>query len=75
MQHRTPNYLEDIRDAATFILDVTAQESLTSYRASRLPRQAIERNFEIIGEAVRRLDQLDPRLRAEAEALLAEAGS
>lgn len=60
MQPRAAKYLEDIRDAAAFILDVVAPASLDTYRANRLLRQAIERNFEIIGEAVRRLDQHDP---------------
>lgn len=62
MQPRTPKYLEDIRDAAAFILAVVVTERLDTYQANRLLRQAIERNFEIIGEAVRRLDQHDPAI-------------
>lgn len=60
MRPRAPKYLEDIRDAAAFILSVVAMESLDTYRDNRLLRQAVERNFEIIGEALRRLDQHDP---------------
>lgn len=52
--------LEDIRDAAEFIFEITAQETLKSYRKNRMLRQAVERNFEIIGEAVRRLRGRDP---------------
>lgn len=60
MQPKTPKLLEDIRDAAAFIREVTASKTLEDYRSERLLRQAIERNFEIIGEAVNRLAQLDP---------------
>jgi len=48
--------LEDIRDAATFVLAAVSRESFPSYEANRLLRQAVERNFEIIGEAARRVD-------------------
>ena len=60
MQPKTPKLLEDIRDAAAFIREVTRAKTLEDYRSERLLRQAIERNFEIIGEAVNRLAQLDP---------------
>lgn len=54
--------LADIRDAAEFILAATADESEESYRQNRLLRQAVERNFEIIGEARCRLRDSDPEL-------------
>jgi len=57
---RTPKTLEDIRDAASFVLAVTEDKKLEDYAANRLLRQAIERNFEIIGEAVGRLARDDP---------------
>jgi uncharacterized protein with HEPN domain len=60
MQPKTPKLLEDIRDAAAFIRDVARGKTLQDYRRERLLRQAIERNFEIIGEAVNRLAQHDP---------------
>ena len=59
MPPRTPKLLEDIRDAAQFIQDVTQGETLEGYSQNRMLRQAVERNFEIIGEAVRRLDHHD----------------
>lgn len=60
MQPKTPKLLEDIRDAAAFIREVARGKTLDDYRRERLLRQAIERNFEIIGEAVNRLAQHDP---------------
>ena len=55
MQPKTPKLLEDIRDAAAFIREVARGKALEDYRRERLLRQAIERNFEIIGEAMNRL--------------------
>lgn len=60
MQAKTPKLLEDVRDAAAFILEVVSGKTLDDYGRDRLLRQAIERNFEIIGEAVKRLAQDDP---------------
>ena len=59
MQPKTPKFLDDIRDGATFIRQVTHGKTLDDYCADRLLRQAEERNFEIIGEAVRRLAEHD----------------
>ena len=60
MNPKTPKLLEDIRDAAGFVIGVAQGRSIDDYRSDRLLRQAIERNFEIIGEAVNRLAKLDP---------------
>ncbi len=59
MQPKAPKLLEDIRDAATFIQDAVRGKTLDDYHADRLLRQAVERSFEIIGEAMRRLAQHD----------------
>ena len=60
MQPRTPKYLEDIRRAAGFILEATHGRSEASYLEDRLLRHAVERNFEVIGEALRRVAEHDP---------------
>jgi uncharacterized protein with HEPN domain len=60
MQPKAPKLLEDIRDAAAFIREVTRGKTLDDYRRDRLLRQAIERNFEIVGEAMNRLALHDP---------------
>ena len=64
MQPKSAKLLEDIRDAASFVLEVTASQSLEAYCDNRLLRQAVERNFEIIGEALNRLARLDPQTAA-----------
>ncbi len=60
MNPKTPKLLEDIRDAASFVMGAAQGRTVDDYRSDRLLRQAVERNFEIIGEAVNRLAKLDP---------------
>ncbi len=60
MPRRTLKLLEDVLDAATFIVEITSNETVDSYSRNRMLRQAIERNFEIIGEAIGRLRDHDP---------------
>ena|SRR5437899_11866656 len=64
MQPKTPKLLDDVRDAAAFIRQVTDGKTLGVYGADRLLRQAVERNFEIIGEAISRLARVDPDIAA-----------
>jgi len=64
MQPRSLKLLEDIRDAAAFIRDAARGKSIDDYRRDHLLRQAVERNFEIIGEAIRRLAEHDPEAAA-----------
>jgi len=52
--------LEDIRDAGSFVLDVVRDCEQGEYEQNRLARQAVERNFEIVGEALNRLSKVDP---------------
>ena len=60
MRPKTPKLLEDIRDAAACIGELARGRTLEDYQRDRMLRQAVERNFEIIGEAVGRLVRLDP---------------
>ncbi len=64
MRPKTPKYLEDIRDAAAFVRGAVRGKTLDEYRADRLLRQAVERNFEIIGEAIGRIAKSDPEAAA-----------
>ena len=47
--------LEDIRDAADFIVETTATLTLAAFVEDRTRRYAVERAFEIVSEAVNRL--------------------
>lgn len=55
-------YLFDIERAADSITQFTAGKTLADYEASRLLRAGVEREFEIIGEAVAQLARRDPAL-------------
>ena len=60
MDPKSPKLLDDIIDACAFVGEATANTTLTDYAGNRLLRHAIERNFEIIGEALLRLERTDP---------------
>jgi uncharacterized protein with HEPN domain len=55
-------YLFDIERAAASLHEFTAGKTLADYEASRLLQAAVEREFEIIGEAVSQLAKRDPAL-------------
>jgi uncharacterized protein with HEPN domain len=55
-------YLQDVLDACNSIEDVMSGISLDEYRNKRAVRSAVEREFIIIGEALRRVSALDERL-------------
>ena len=53
-------YLADMSAAANQIAAFTSGTTYTDYLANDLLRSAVERQFEIVGEALRKLAQLDP---------------
>jgi len=59
MPPEVPKWLEDVRDAAQYILTATQDQSFEAFSADRTLRQAIERNFEIVGEAINRIARTD----------------
>ena len=60
MQSDPRGYLWDIRDAADAINDFIKDVSLETYATSPLIHSAVERKFEIIGEALNQLSKVDP---------------
>jgi uncharacterized protein with HEPN domain len=55
-------YFQDVLEACTAIEDVMSGVSVEEYRNKRAVRSAVEREFIIIGEALRRVSALDERL-------------
>jgi len=64
MQLEIKKHIEDIRKAAELIQVFATGKSLTDYRADALLKSGIERQFEIIGEAMGRLNREAPKIAA-----------
>ena len=62
MRREAAAYLSDIIEASEAIDDVLRGIDLDTYKITRPIRSAVEREFIIIGEAVRLLGQVDPGL-------------
>lgn len=60
MLPKTPKHLEDIRAAAVLITEITGLLSFEDYHLNPILRSAVERQFEIIGEAVKRISRIEP---------------
>jgi uncharacterized protein with HEPN domain len=52
-------YLFDVREAAHAIMSFTKGLNANDYEANKLVSSAVERNFEIIGEALNQLSKAD----------------
>lgn len=59
MRHEVEKYLYDIRKSARLLVDFTDGRSFVDYQENAMLRAAVERQFEIIGEAVSQLAKLD----------------
>jgi len=60
MQHDAQKYLVDVFDAARDIAEFSDDLSFEEYQSNKLVKAAVERKFEIIGEAVSRLCKYSP---------------
>jgi uncharacterized protein with HEPN domain len=57
---RVPDYLEHIREAIERIFRYVEDLDETAFAGSQLVQDAVIRNIEIIGEASRNIEQVDP---------------
>jgi uncharacterized protein with HEPN domain len=62
MPLESKKYLYDIQQAAARVTEFTTGKQFEDYRSNSMLRAAVERQFEIIGEALSQLDRLDERL-------------
>ena len=62
MQLEARKYFYDVQQAAARIAEFTAGKQFEDYRGDAMLRAAVERQFEIIGEALGQLARLDERL-------------
>ena len=60
MRRELSAYLNDILEAAIAIQEATATEDETSYGTNRLIRSSVEREFIIIGEALKVIERRAP---------------
>ena len=64
MRLEAKKYLYDIQQAAGRVAAFTAGKGLSDYEQDAMLRAAVERQFEIIGEALGQLSRLDETLAA-----------
>jgi uncharacterized protein with HEPN domain len=63
MSLRNPKkYLHDIIDCSEFVVQLTRDKTVDDYRNDRVFRSALERELQIIGEAMLQLDHISPEM-------------
>jgi uncharacterized protein with HEPN domain len=62
MEHDPRKYLYDISESALLIIQFTESKTIDDYKNDVLLRSAVERQFQIIGEALQQLIKRFPNL-------------
>lgn len=68
MRLEAKKYLYDMQQGASLLAQFVAGRSFADYEADAMLRAAVERQFEIIGEALSKLARLDADLAAQVSA-------
>lgn len=63
MTDKTKKYLYDILESVNSIEDFIAEINFLQYQQNKMVRRAVEREFEIIGEAMNELLKIDKNLK------------
>jgi uncharacterized protein with HEPN domain len=64
-------YLYDIKTSIESIDEyIGTNRSFSKYKADKMLRRAVEREFEIIGEAMNQLNRIDPNLEISSKMLI-----
>jgi uncharacterized protein with HEPN domain len=58
--HDPKKYLHDIANCCEFLLSATRGKTVEDYKNDRLFRSALERELQVIGEAMLQLDRVSP---------------
>lgn len=68
MKLEVKKLLYDIRESIDSVEDYLAgQKDFKAYTSNKMLRRAIEREFEIMGEAMNRIDKIDPMLKISSK--------
>ena len=62
MKREARKYLYDIRGAVELLTDFTSDKAFEDYQSDAMLRAAVERQFEIVGEATAQLAKVAPNL-------------
>jgi len=65
MRRNANKFIFDMLDSCRFLLELTKNETIERYKADRVFRRAIERELQIIGEAMLQLRTLSPKTASE----------
>ena len=67
MRLETRKYLYDMQHAAALLRDFTSNKTFADYERDAMLRAAVEREFEVIGEAMKQLAMVDEGVAASIQ--------